>query len=333
MQINTIIIEDIGIEAAGIKTFVLENNNVLAIFETSQEFFKNYKKYENDVDIILIDYDLHNTGSELNGDEIIKRLTEENYSTKCAIVTNFDDFEYIVLAKKSGALGFSSKNIKPIQYSKFLADLYNTDEFIVEQSTKDKVFKKLLVQKHIDIMPENYGFTDKHIKLVKALIVGKKTDEIIAEVLKDEFLTKLQKYSYKNNTATSLDLNSFLGFIQKQKVKLSTSNVKQNEINFEKKLQKIDIVINNIEKIINSDIDKLEKYDKIFTSKYAPVFFRKKIVVFYKLKDNLLTTIKRNIQTQLNLPNFRKEIIIAAFISKGLISKEEIEHLLKKQNN
>ncbi len=212
MQINTIIIEDTGIEAAGIKLYVLENNNVLANFETSQEFFAEHKKYEKDVDVLLIDYDLQKTGSQLNGDEIIKKLTEENYSAKCAIVTNFDDFEHAILAKKAGALGFSAKNINPEQYANFINQLTNTDEFIVEETTKDKIFSHLLMKKHVEVMPENFGLGNKHIEFVKALITGEKTDNILINIFKAELSSKLNKYVRKNKS--NFELNSFLVFLE-----------------------------------------------------------------------------------------------------------------------
>ncbi len=92
---------------------------------------------------------------------------------------------------------------------------------------------------------------------------------------------------------------------------------------------RISQLLADIKRIINSDIDIIEKYNKIFNLKNASLFFSSQKIAYKKLKDNLLTSIKKKIQSALNLPNTKKETIIAAVVAKQLISETEINRLLQ----
>ncbi len=154
---KVIIIDDDNAAIKGIKV-ELSGLEVLDVCKNSQVFFSKYKRYEtkNDpnadtsgkVDIILIDIGFNN--SDMDGFEILERLTNEDYNAIKVIITSRPiKFKDLLKSKKLGANGFVSKNILD-NLPAFLKSL-KIDEFKVEQNTFNEAMGTLLERSDSDM--------------------------------------------------------------------------------------------------------------------------------------------------------------------------------------
>ncbi len=322
-MIKVIIIEDKGLEAAGIKASISDKNfKIIGKFENSQSFFANYQNFKNIVDVILIDFDLTRTNSELNGNEIIQRLETENYAAKCAIITNYDYIEYLILAKRAGAYGFASKDMKLENYPEFIEKIYHSDTFVIEEYTAKKILNEIIEEKDKN-SPENYGLTNKHISLVKSLFLKYKTWEIIKNTFAEEFTYIVKKYSKKHGEDNAVFPDSFKADIQYlQEYNKNKKKINENILNDISQRLEIILLKNNI----------IEKYEAISNLPLSNKIFNMKnnrLKRLNKLADNFLRKYKNEIKKALDLPSIHRDVLIGGIIASGLINKQELFSLFK----
>ena len=298
MAYNIIIIEDVAMHSAGIVDFVKQSGNkIVREYINSQNFFKEYKKLENEIDVVLVDINLANSQSELNGFEIVQRLAREQYNPKFAIVTDRETFESIKDAKSNGADGFVGKTATSEEFGQFLKKIINLDDFIVAYPTMNKTFNYLL-DKNISKLSK-LGLTKKHKEIIINIYKGKKTNEIVESFLQQELNEKI--LTYKGTFA--IKPNEILKYI------------KNNNLPCFDKAKTI------VEK---TTIDTNTKLKNIFAIKECQKHLEKNIKTYNKLKDNLLTQFKLEIKEKLSLPDIKRETIIAGAIFRGIIFETDI---------
>jgi DNA-binding NarL/FixJ family response regulator len=112
-----------------------EEFNVLACVENGQEAIKYC--LNNQVDVALLDIRM----PVLNGVEAIKEIAEKT-STKCLILTTFDEDEYINSAVRYGAKGYILKNNSPDKIKAAIKVVYSGN-LVMQEGILDKVLKEI----------------------------------------------------------------------------------------------------------------------------------------------------------------------------------------------
>jgi DNA-binding NarL/FixJ family response regulator len=107
--------------------------NVLACVVNGQEAIEYC--LNNQVDVALLDIRM----PVLNGVEAIKEIAEKT-STKCLILTTFDEDEYISSAVRYGAKGYILKNNSPDKIKAAIKVVYSGN-IVMQEGMLDKVLK------------------------------------------------------------------------------------------------------------------------------------------------------------------------------------------------
>ena len=122
----------------------------------------------NEVDVALIDIRM----PEVNGVEAVKEIVK-NTSTKCLILTTFDEEEYVNEAMEYGAKGYILKNNSPDQIANSITSVYNKT-IVLNEDILDKFHNKSLVEPKIS----KYEFTDREKDIIEAISEGLSNKEI-----------------------------------------------------------------------------------------------------------------------------------------------------------
>lgn len=112
-----------------------EEFNVLASVGNGQEAIEYC--LNNQVDVALLDIRM----PVLNGVEAIKEIAEKT-STKCLILTTFDEDEYINSAVRYGAKGYILKNNSPDKIKAAIKVVYSGN-LVMQEGILDKVLKEI----------------------------------------------------------------------------------------------------------------------------------------------------------------------------------------------
>ena len=112
-----------------------EEFNVLACVGNGQEAIEYC--LNNQVDVALLDIRM----PVLNGVEAIKEIAEKT-STKCLILTTFDEDEYINSAVRYGAKGYILKNNSPDKIKAAIKVVYSGN-LVMQEGILDKVLKEI----------------------------------------------------------------------------------------------------------------------------------------------------------------------------------------------
>jgi DNA-binding NarL/FixJ family response regulator len=319
---RVVIIEDHDFDKEGLRGTVTHNFEVKAVFVNSQDFFEAYKTLEQQTEIVLVDYELQKSGSLLNGDQIIARLVRENYQAKFAVITGaLDAVSVLKLAKAAGASGFSQKAMGIDRYKKFIYQIHESNDFIIEEKTKDTLIDKMLVMLEDKTKEHNYDVEQKHINIIKLIMQGKSNEGIIHSLLFDEFNDKLL-------THPDFDRRfNFTNFIKETEKEIKRE-IKENPKNA--RLIKLEKLKAALEKTHGENISIPEKFQELKNCQYNTVNkeLKKHLHYYDKQIENHLHNYKLKIKSELDLPNTKRDTLIYGMIAYGLIGLEELKELI-----
>jgi len=121
----------------------------------------------NEVDVALIDIRM----PKVNGVEAVCEIVKKT-STKCLILTTFDEEDYINEALSYGAKGYILKNSSPEQIVNSIVSVHN-NTIVMNENILGKLHGK-------EVEPEmkKYEFTDREKDIIKAISEGLSNKEI-----------------------------------------------------------------------------------------------------------------------------------------------------------
>ena len=154
----------------------------------------------NEVDVALIDIRM----PKVNGVEAVCEIVKKT-STKCLILTTFDEEDYINEAILYGAKGYILKNNSPDQISNSIISVHN-NTIVMNENILDKLHGK-------EAEPEisKYDFTDREKDIIKAISEGLSNKEIsnklfISEgTIRNYITTILDKTGLEHRTAVAVN--------------------------------------------------------------------------------------------------------------------------------
>ena len=122
---------------------------------------------EKEIDVALIDIRM----PVLNGVEAVKEIVKST-STKCLVLTTFDEEDYINEALDYGAKGYILKNNSPEQIANSIISVYN-NTIVMNENILGKIQGK-------DTIPEisKFDFTDREKDIIIAISEGLSNKEI-----------------------------------------------------------------------------------------------------------------------------------------------------------
>ena len=157
-----------------------EEFNILACVENGQEAIDFC--LSNIVDVALLDIRM----PILNGVEAIKEITLKT-STKCLILTTFDEDDYINAAVRFGAKGYILKNNSPDKIKAAIKVVYSGN-MVIQEGIIDKVLKGIDREENIKVNKDL--FTVRELEVMAAIADGLSNREISARLFISEGTVK-----------------------------------------------------------------------------------------------------------------------------------------------
>lgn len=190
MPINILIADDDALIRESLKIIIGidEEFNILECVENGRravEYCVN-----NSVDVALLDIRM----PVLNGVEAIKEIAAKT-STKCLILTTFDEEEYINSAIRCGAKGYILKNNTP-EKIKAAIKVVHSGNMVMQEGIMDKVIKGMEVDNSSKLNREL--FTERELGIMEAIAEGLSNKEISAKLF-------ISEGTVKNYITTILD--------------------------------------------------------------------------------------------------------------------------------
>ncbi|MBC8063175.1 MAG: response regulator transcription factor [Clostridiaceae bacterium] len=182
MAINLLVADDDSLIRESLKIIIGldEDFNVMACVEDGQQALEYCIK--NSVDVALLDIRM----PILNGVEAIKGITEKT-TTKCLILTTFDEDEYINSAIKYGAKGYILKNNSPDKIKQAIKVVYSGN-MVIQDGVMDKVMKGMDVDKSGKL--DKGLFTERELEIMAAIAEGLTNREVAAKLFISEGTVK-----------------------------------------------------------------------------------------------------------------------------------------------
>ena len=152
------------------------------------------------VDVALIDIRM----PKVNGVEAVKEIVN-NTSTKCLILTTFDEEDYVNEAMEYGAKGYILKNNSPEQIANSIVSIYNNTIVMNE-----KILQKLH-NKSVEPKMDKYDFTDREKHIIIAISEGLSNREISEKLfisegtIRNYITTILDKTQLNHRTAIAVN--------------------------------------------------------------------------------------------------------------------------------
>lgn len=167
MSIKILICDDDSLIRESLKILLPLKGDIEVVAEASngKECIEVCKS--KDIDVALVDIRM----PEVNGVEAVKEIVKCT-STKCLVLTTFDEEDYINEALKYGAKGYILKNNSPEQIVNSITSVYN-NTIVVNENILDKLHGK---NKEPEIL--KYDFTDREKDIIKAISEGLSNKEI-----------------------------------------------------------------------------------------------------------------------------------------------------------
>jgi len=190
VPINILIADDDALIRESLKIIIGidEEFNILECVENGRravEYCVN-----NSVDVALLDIRM----PVLNGVEAIKEIAAKT-STKCLILTTFDEEEYINSAIRCGAKGYILKNNTP-EKIKAAIKVVHSGNMVMQEGIMDKVIKGMEVDNSSKLNREL--FTERELGIMEAIAEGLSNKEISAKLF-------ISEGTVKNYITTILD--------------------------------------------------------------------------------------------------------------------------------
>lgn len=192
MPIKLLIADDDSLIRESLKIIIEldEEFNVLACVENGQEAIEYC--LNNSVDVALLDIRM----PVLNGVEAIKQIAIKT-STKCLILTTFDEDEYINAAVRYGAKGYILKNNSPDKIKAAIKVVYSGN-MVIQEGIIDKMLKGIDSDKSNKL--NRNLFTEREIEIMEAIADGLSNKEISARLFISEGTVKNYITSILNKT-------------------------------------------------------------------------------------------------------------------------------------
>ena len=192
MPIKLLIADDDSLIRESLKIIIEldEEFNVLACVENGQEAIEYC--LNNSVDVALLDIRM----PVLNGVEAIKQIAIKT-STKCLILTTFDEDEYINAAVRYGAKGYILKNNSPDKIKAAIKVVYSGN-MVIQEGIIDKMLKGIDSDKSSKL--NRNLFTEREIEIMEAIADGLSNKEISARLFISEGTVKNYITSILNKT-------------------------------------------------------------------------------------------------------------------------------------
>ena len=182
MPIKILIADDDSLIRESLKIIIGldEEFTVMACVENGQEAIEYC--LNNSVDVALLDIRM----PVLNGVEAIKEIAKKT-STKCLILTTFDEDEYINAAIRYGAKGYILKNNSPDKIKAAIKVVYSGN-MVMQEGIIDKVLKGIDSDNSSKLNRDL--FTEREIEIMEAIADGLSNREISARLFISEGTVK-----------------------------------------------------------------------------------------------------------------------------------------------
>ena len=193
MSINLLIADDDSLIRESLKIIIgLDQEfNVLTCVENGKEAIEYC--LNNQVDVALLDIRM----PIVNGVEAVKEISLKT-STKCLILTTFDEDEYINAAVRYGAKGYILKNNTPDKIKAAIKVVYSGN-MVIQEGIIDKVLKGIDSDNSSKL--NRNLFTEREIGIMEAIADGLSNKEISARLFISEGTVKNYITSILNKTS------------------------------------------------------------------------------------------------------------------------------------
>ena len=193
MSINLLIADDDSLIRESLKIIIgLDQEfNVLTCVENGKEAIEYC--LNNQVDVALLDIRM----PIVNGVEAVKEISLKT-STKCLILTTFDEDEYINAAVRYGAKGYILKNNTPDKIKAAIKVVYSGN-MVIQEGIIDKVLKGIDSDNSSKLNRDL--FTEREIGIMEAIADGLSNREISARLFISEGTVKNYITSILNKTS------------------------------------------------------------------------------------------------------------------------------------
>jgi len=193
LSINLLIADDDSLIRESLKIIIgLDQEfNVLTCVENGKEAIEYC--LNNQVDVALLDIRM----PIVNGVEAVKEISLKT-STKCLILTTFDEDEYINAAVRYGAKGYILKNNTPDKIKAAIKVVYSGN-MVIQEGIIDKVLKGIDSDNSSKL--DKNLFTEREIGIMEAIADGLSNREISARLFISEGTVKNYITSILNKTS------------------------------------------------------------------------------------------------------------------------------------
>ncbi len=193
MPIKVLIADDDSLIREGLKIIIgLDEDFIVLDCATNGKEAVEYC-LNNAVDVALLDIRM----PVLNGVEAIKEITLKT-STKCLILTTFDEDEYINAAVRYGAMGYILKNNTPDKIKAAIKVVYSGN-MVMQEGILDKVLKGIDSDNSSKLNRDL--FTQREIEIMEAIADGLSNRKISARLFISEGTVKNYITSILNKTS------------------------------------------------------------------------------------------------------------------------------------
>ncbi|MBU3090529.1 response regulator transcription factor [Clostridium sp. CF011] len=182
MPIKILIADDDSLIREGLKIIIGLDEEFIVMACVENGFDAIEYCLNNSVDVALLDIRM----PVLNGVEAIKEISIKT-STKCLILTTFDEDEYINAAIRYGAKGYILKNNTPDKIKAAIKVVYSGN-IVMQEGIIDKVLKK--IDNNNSSKLNRDLFTGREIEIMQAIADGLSNRKISARLFISEGTVK-----------------------------------------------------------------------------------------------------------------------------------------------
>lgn len=180
MAINLLIADDDGLIRESLKIILgLDSEfNIVSVAQNGKEAVDSCRS--NKIDVALLDIRM----PVLDGVEAVKEITSST-STKCLILTTFEEEDYIKRAISYGAKGYILKNNSPEEIKNAIKLVYNGNSVM-----QDQVMEVLKDNFSIKSNFNGEMFTTREIDIIESIAEGLSNKEIAQKLFISEGTVK-----------------------------------------------------------------------------------------------------------------------------------------------